>query len=147
MNLQRKSSGRMASKGMPNPVDVAMGAIIRRLRVERGLSQERLGEAMGLTFQQVQKYERGANRISASRLVDLAETLGVEVGEMFAELPKRATDQSPTKIFGKKPTPIKVDLSNRVTLEICKRLANMSETKQRAFLFILRGFDRLEGVE
>ena len=62
-----------------NPVDVHVG---RRLRLQRtlvGLSQEKLGKAIGLTFQQVQKYEGGANRIGASRLFDLSRVLGVEV--------------------------------------------------------------------
>lgn len=134
MNMQRKSSGRMASKGFPNPVDVAMGATIRRLRVERGISQEALGDAVGLTFQQIQKYERGANRISASRLYDVAEAFGVTPGSFFEALPKKATDQSPTKLSGKKPDAIKVELASRVMLEINKRLSGMSEERQKFFL-------------
>jgi ribosome-binding protein aMBF1 (putative translation factor) len=55
----RKSSGRMASKGFPNPIDVHVGSRIRLRRTLLGISQERLAEAIGLTFQQVQKYERG----------------------------------------------------------------------------------------
>ena len=56
----------------PHPVDVAVGARIRTIRKSRGLSQGALGAALGLTFQQVQKYERGANRVSASKLVEIA---------------------------------------------------------------------------
>jgi transcriptional regulator with XRE-family HTH domain len=59
------------------PLDVAVGGIIRNVRVAAGISQERLGEQVGVTFQQIQKYERGANRISVSRLVLIARALGV----------------------------------------------------------------------
>ena len=75
MARPRKSSGRMASKGFPNPIDVHVGSRIRLRRTLLGMSQERLAEAIGLTFQQVQKYERGANRVGSSRLFDLARVL------------------------------------------------------------------------
>lgn len=61
----------------PSPVDVYVGSRIRLRRTLLGMSQERLGTALGLTFQQVQKYERGANRVGASRLYDLARVLDV----------------------------------------------------------------------
>ena len=67
----------------PSPVDVHVGARIKLRRSLLGLSQERLGDALGLTFQQVQKYERGANRVSASRLYDLARVLDVPVSFFF----------------------------------------------------------------
>jgi len=63
MRKPRKSSGRMASKGFPNPIDVHVGQRVRQRRTLLGMSQEKLAEAIGLTFQQVQKYERGANRV------------------------------------------------------------------------------------
>src|SRR5579862_1983547 len=63
----------------PNPIDVHVGSRVRLRRNMLGLSQEKLGEAIGLTFQQVQKYERGANRIGASRLLELSRVLGVPV--------------------------------------------------------------------
>ena len=61
----------------PDPIDVAVGLRLRTLRKSRGMSQEQLGRALGITFQQVQKYERGTNRISSSMLVKSARTLGV----------------------------------------------------------------------
>ena len=79
MRKPRKSSGRMASKGFPNPIDVHVGQRIRQRRTLLGMSQEKLAEAIGLTFQQVQKYERGANRVGSSRLFDLARVLEVYV--------------------------------------------------------------------
>ena len=61
--------------GSPNAIDVHVGSRVRLRRTLLGMSQEKLGEAIGLTFQQVQKYERGSNRIGASRLFDLARVL------------------------------------------------------------------------
>ena len=75
----------------PNPVDVQVGSRVRLRRNMLGLSQERLGEAIGLTFQQVQKYERGANRIGASRLHELSRVLDVPVSFFFDDVdPVRA---------------------------------------------------------
>src|SRR5919199_2768042 len=67
----------------PDPVDVQVGARLRLRRKMLGLSQEKLGEMIGLTFQQVQKYERGANRIGASRLYELSRILDVPVSFFF----------------------------------------------------------------
>ena len=76
---------------VPNPIDVQVGSRVRLRRSMLGLSQERLGEAIGLTFQQVQKYERGANRIGASRLHELSRVLDVPVSFFFDDLdPVRA---------------------------------------------------------
>lgn len=70
----------------PNPVDRHVGLRIRMRRKEIGVSQERLGEIIGLTFQQVQKYERAANRISASKLWEVAQALGVPVSYFYEGL-------------------------------------------------------------
>lgn len=67
----------------PNPVDLHVGARIRMRRKVLGVSQERLAEELGLTFQQVQKYERGANRVSASKLYEIARALSVPVAYFF----------------------------------------------------------------
>jgi transcriptional regulator with XRE-family HTH domain len=71
---------------LPNPVDLHVGARIRMRRRMQGVSQERLAEALGLTFQQVQKYERGANRVSASKLYDIAATLRAPISYFFEGL-------------------------------------------------------------
>lgn len=76
-----------ASAATPGPTDVHIGNRIRLRRTLMGLSQEKLGEALGLTFQQVQKYERGANRVSASRLHDIARVLDVPVGFFYDDMP------------------------------------------------------------
>ncbi|WP_371682894.1 helix-turn-helix domain-containing protein [Brevundimonas sp. MF30-B] len=75
------SRGRMAD-GI-DPVDVAVGQNVRAARTGAGLTQSELGSAIGVTFQQIQKYERGVNRISASMLVRIAAALGVPVISLF----------------------------------------------------------------
>jgi transcriptional regulator with XRE-family HTH domain len=71
----------------PSPVDVHVGARIRLRRTLMGMSQERLGDALGLTFQQVQKYERGVNRVGASRLFDLSRVLDVPISFFYDNMP------------------------------------------------------------
>jgi transcriptional regulator with XRE-family HTH domain len=71
----------------PNPIDRHVGLRIRLRRKELGISQEKLAEAIGLTFQQVQKYERAANRVSASKLWEVARALGATVGYFYEGLP------------------------------------------------------------
>jgi transcriptional regulator with XRE-family HTH domain len=77
---------RSESERSPNPVDVHVGLQVRLRRKELKISQERLAEALGLTFQQVQKYERGTNRISASKLYEIARFLQVPIGWFFEGL-------------------------------------------------------------
>jgi transcriptional regulator with XRE-family HTH domain len=72
----------------PSPIDIHVGTRIRLRRTLLGMSQERLGEALGLTFQQVQKYERGVNRVGASRLFDLSRVLDVPISFFFDDLPE-----------------------------------------------------------
>src|SRR3954470_10751401 len=95
----------------PNPIDVRVGARLRLRRNMLGLSQEKLGEAIGLTFQQVQKYERGTNRLGASRLHELSRVLDVPISFFFddvdpvrvpamgslAELPAEAFEADPLR--------------------------------------------------
>ena len=69
-----------------NPIDVHVGSRVRLRRMLLGMSQEKLGEHLGLTFQQIQKYEKGINRIGASRLFDLSQVLGVPVQFFYEEL-------------------------------------------------------------
>ena len=76
-----------SSKRPPDQIDVHVGNRVRLRRMMIGLSQERLGERLGLTFQQIQKYEKGANRISASRLFRIAEVLDVPVAFFFDGIP------------------------------------------------------------
>lgn len=82
-------------KKLPNPIDKHVGSRVRMRRVLIGMSQERLGGALGLTFQQVQKYEKGTNRIGASRLQQIAGVLSVPPAFFFEDLP--ATDGVPAE--------------------------------------------------
>ncbi len=76
----------MASK-TPDPIDKYVGSRIRMRRIMLGMSQEKLGDALGLTFQQIQKYEKGTNRVGASRLQQIADVLQVHVSFMFEGAP------------------------------------------------------------
>nr|WP_210295333.1 helix-turn-helix transcriptional regulator [Rhizobium sp. BK379] len=71
------------SAAVPDPIDIIVGRNVRQLRARRRVSQLELGEALGLTFQQIQKYEKGTNRVSASKLHQIAVFLGVDISELF----------------------------------------------------------------
>lgn len=75
------------SRKAPNPIDVHVGSRVRLRRVLIGMSQEKLGEQLGITFQQVQKYEKGTNRIGASRLYHIGQVLGVPVSFFYEDAP------------------------------------------------------------
>lgn len=75
------------NKKKPNPIDVHVGSRIRLRRTMLGMSQEKLGEALGITFQQIQKYEKGTNRVGASRLQNISTILNVPVSFFFEDAP------------------------------------------------------------
>ena len=81
----------MMAKKAPNPTDKHVGSRVRMRRMMLGMSQEKLGDALGLTFQQVQKYEKGTNRIGASRLQQIAHILQVQVSFFFEGAPSIGT--------------------------------------------------------
>lgn len=76
-----------STESTPSPIDVHVGARIRQRRTSLGMSQEKLGDALNLTFQQIQKYERGTNRVGASRLYDLCRVFDVTADYFFEGLP------------------------------------------------------------
>ena len=76
-----------SNKKKPNPTDIHVGSRIRLRRNMLGMSQEKLGERLGITFQQIQKYEKGTNRVGASRLQAIANILGVPVAFLFEDMP------------------------------------------------------------
>lgn len=86
------------SDGTPNPIDRHVGGRIRLRRTMLGLSQEKLAEELGITFQQVQKYEKGMNRVGASRLWDLAQVLGVPVDFFYMDMDESSRKKSPRNI-------------------------------------------------
>lgn len=77
-------------KDHPEAADITVGANLRQLRTLRGISQEKLGDELGITFQQVQKYEKGTNRMSASRMVKAAKFLDVRIEVLFAGIENSA---------------------------------------------------------
>ncbi len=83
----KKSHPNRMPPGVPHPVDIHVGARVREQRKVKGMSQGELGDRLGLTFQQIQKYERGANRIGASRLFQLSQILGVPIAYFFDNMP------------------------------------------------------------
>ena len=92
---------------MPHPVDVHVGKRIRHRRWLVGMTQQQLAERVGIKFQQIQKYETGANRVSASRLWDIADTLDVQISFFFEGLEtdadhKSGSDQVPGDLLGDK---------------------------------------------
>jgi transcriptional regulator with XRE-family HTH domain len=121
----------------PNPTDVHVGSRVRLRRTLLGMSQEKLGEAIGLTFQQVQKYERGANRVGASRLYDLSRVLDVPVSFFFEEMAPvaPATENEPASA-----TPGRHEsdpMMKRETLELVRAYYKIPDQHVRRRLFDL----------
>ena len=117
----------------PNPIDVHVGTRVRLQRMLRGISQEKLGEKLGLTFQQVQKYEKGVNRIGASRLFDLANVLGVPIQFFYDEAPAMEGRVPPQPGFAERPseTYIFEFLNTREGLELNRAFAKISDPRSR----------------
>jgi len=116
-----------------NTIDVHVGSRVRFRRVLLGMSQEKLGEKIGLTFQQIQKYEKGINRIGASRLFDLAQVLGVPVQFFFDEAPAAEPSQFAQEGFAEKPdeSSIVEFLRSRDGLELNRAFVRISDAKAR----------------
>ena len=132
---QRKSSGRMASKGFPNPIDVHVGSRIRLRRTLLGISQTVLADAIGLTFQQVQKYEKGNNRVSSSRLMDMADVLDVSIPYFFEEMGADVRNQTPAMLMNAKRLPDidkeKDPMARRETLEFVRSYYRITDAAVR----------------
>ena len=127
----------------PSPIDIHVGSRIRLRRTLLGMSQERLGESLGLTFQQVQKYERGVNRVGASRLFDLSRVLDVPISFFFDDMPdslaanfggmpsRRVGGSEQQDQFGDDT------LSRRETLELVRAYYRITDTSIRKRVFEL----------
>jgi transcriptional regulator with XRE-family HTH domain len=108
----------------PNPVDVLVGSQIRLFRMHRKLSQSELGKMLGVTFQQIQKYERGTNRVGASRLLRMAEALEMPVSEFFAGAEGK----------GQHSRASKVSIFDPQTFRIAEAFVTLSDKELRAVL-------------
>jgi len=125
--------------GKPNPIDIHVGRRVRLRRTLLGLSQEKLGEAVGLTFQQIQKYERGTNRISASRLYAFSHVLDMPVPYFFEDMPPEISDNGGKPVSGlteeiKKETSADL-LTKRETLELVRAYYRIKDPNVRKRLF------------
>jgi transcriptional regulator with XRE-family HTH domain len=143
----RKSSGR----GRPNPVDVHVGGRLRQRRTLLGMSQERLADAIGLTFQQVQKYERGANRIGASRLHQLSRVLEVPVSYFFEDMSRAPVATAPEGFAEEPPTYDPDPMNRRETLELVRAYYRITDERLRKRVFelvkaIAAGADRSDAA-
>lgn len=127
--------------GIPNPVDIHVGSRVRLRRTLLGLSQEKLGEAVGLTFQQIQKYERGANRIGASRLFEFSRILDVPVSFFFDDMAERMKPSETPGVLAaadQPQAPLEPDpLTRRETLELVRAYYRISDPQVRKRLFEL----------
>ncbi|MEA2840924.1 MAG: hypothetical protein QOF41_2254 [Methylobacteriaceae bacterium] len=121
-------------KKSPNHVDRHVGGNVRMRRMLLGLSQEKLGEALGLTFQQVQKYEKGTNRIGASRLQQIAQFLKVEVGFFFEGL----SGDKPQSGFAEEGTSYVMDfLHSSEGLQLNRAFARIKDQRVKRRLIAL----------
>ncbi len=125
--------GKKAPVSRANPVDVHVGRRLRMRRILLGLSQEKLGDSIGLTFQQIQKYEHGTNRISASRIYDLAQVLDVPVSFFFDNMDESIAGQSPRHFRHSDEIPkIAADpMDKRETLELVRAYSNIEDPRVR----------------
>ncbi len=117
------------------PIDAHVGARVRQRRTLLGMNQTKLGEALGVSFQQVHKYERGTNRISASRLYDLSRVLDVSIEYFFDEMPPEvATSSLATKRRGrikKLPSNEPNPMTTRETLELVRAYYKIEDADVR----------------
>ena len=131
------------TESRPSPVDVHVGARIRLRRTLLGMSQERLGDALGLTFQQVQKYERGVNRVGASRLFDLSRILDVPINFFYENMvdPASSGDTGARSAtgFAEQQDGFGTDetLSKRETLELVRAYYRITDPNIRKKMFDL----------
>ena len=119
----------MTSKA-PNPVDKYVGSRVRMRRIMLGMSQEKLGEALGLTFQQIQKYEKGTNRVGASRIQQISEVLKVPVSFLFEGGPKGSINAEGCR-DGASPTYVSDFLATSDGLALTRAFTRITDPKLR----------------
>ena len=141
------SNDRSDRDGRPSPIDVHVGSRIRLRRTLLGMSQEKLGDALGLTFQQVQKYERGVNRVGASRLFDISRVLDVPISFFFDDMPEGMNEMPMSGPRGRsnglseaqEPFGVGLDdqMTKRETLELVRAYYRITEPTVRKRMFDL----------
>jgi len=132
---------------VPNPVDLHVGARIRLRRRMQGVSQEKLADALGLTFQQVQKYERGANRVSASKLYEIAAALRAPVSYFFDGLADPAGDHGGEQRPSDEQT-VHAFLMTAEGLELARLFPGLTRGRvRRRFLDLMRALADVDDAE
>jgi transcriptional regulator with XRE-family HTH domain len=129
-------------KKIPNPVDRHVGSRVRMRRVLLGMSQEKLGEALSLTFQQVQKYEKGTNRIGASRLSQIAKILNVQVEFFFEGAPADTAFDEITSLVtgfaeGEQASYISDIMSTSDGLQLARAFSRIQDPKRRRMVITM----------
>ncbi len=124
-------------KSKPEPVDVHVGSRVRLRRTLLGFSQDKLGKALNLTFQQIQKYERGANRIGSSRLYQLSQILDVPVSFFFDDMPAEITEKAAGMSESGGQSFEVGQLSRRETLELVRAYYKIQDPAVRKKVFEL----------
>jgi len=121
------------AKKAPNPIDKHVGSRVRMRRMMLGMSQEKLGDALGLTFQQVQKYEKGTNRIGASRLQQISQILQVPVSFFFEGAPQIPGQEGSPVGMDEAPSPAYVSdfLATSDGLALTKAFMRIKNAKLR----------------
>jgi transcriptional regulator with XRE-family HTH domain len=119
------------NKKQPNPIDIHVGSRIRLRRTMLGMSQEKLGEALGITFQQVQKYEKGTNRVGASRLQNIAAILGVPISFFFEDAPGDNGETSATGMSENSSAYVVNFLSSSEGLQLNRAFVKISDPRVR----------------
>ncbi|MFK0207207.1 helix-turn-helix domain-containing protein [Agrobacterium sp. NPDC090283] len=112
-------------RNRPNPIDIHVGSRIRLRRTLIGMSQERLGKNLGITFQQIQKYERGTNRVGASRLQNIAAILDVHVSFFFEGAPDNDTSRTSS------PNDFQTFLSSPEGFQLNREFVKIADPKVR----------------
>lgn len=121
----------------PDPVDVHVGGRVRLRRTLLGMSQEKLGSALNLTFQQIQKYERGSNRIGSSRLYQLSRILDVPVSFFFDDMPNEPSVRASGVSEGEQAAYEKERFTKRETLELVRAYYRIEDSAVRKRIFDL----------
>ncbi len=124
---------------MKHPVDVHVGKRVRHRRWMVGMTQQQLGEAVGIKFQQIQKYETGMNRVSASRLWDIAHALDVDVRFFFEGIEEGVTDSAPEEATTVEGKNMQGDLlADKEALELVRSYYAIPENQRRRLFDLAR---------
>ncbi len=143
----RRSAKKQVSRGGPNPIDIHVGARVRLRRNLLGLTLQTLAKAVGVTYQQLQKYERGVNRVGASRLFNLSRALDVPVSFFFEDLSPAAAGGGKRRTRGLSEAPAAVLepdlLSKRETVELVRAYYRVTDPQLRKrFLDLLKALGK-----